>query len=514
MNINEAKEEIKRTIEIYLDKNEFGGYTIPVEKQRPVFMTGAPGIGKTAIMQQIAEELGIALVSYSMTHHTRQSALGLPVIETKEFNGKQFIVSEYTMSEIVASVYNVMEQSGKREGILFLDEINCVSETLAPAMLLFLQYKIFGNQQIPEGWVVVTAGNPPEYNKSVKEFDVATLDRLKCIKVEEDFGVWKQYAYRQGIHAAVISFLEINKQWFYSVQADVDGVQYVTARGWEDLSSAIKLYEKKDFDVSGSLIRQYITNTEVARKFTAYYKLHKKYQSSYQIKDILIGNIPVDVLQKSMEAKLDERFSVLGLFLDELNTGFRTATDRESILQMVVKSLRIVKKEIKQEKENTRKLPASSYINEEKQKIKQEMESQMAANSLSERGRAIYLSSMQILSGYEGLLAGEDADKDFLKVKKAFTKETKQHEKYIDKVKAQLENAFAFIEKAWGNSQEIVLFVTELTAGHDSIAFINQWGSDSYFRYNKELLIYSQHEKLSMEIEAETAGGLYENKIL
>ena len=222
----------------------------------------------------------------------------------------------------------------------------------------------------------------------------------------------------------------------------------------------------------------------------------------------------MDVLQKSMEAKLDERFSVLGLFLDELNTGFRTATDRESILQMVVKSLRIVKKEIKQEKENTRKLPASSYINEEKQKIKQEMESQMAANSLSERGRAIYLSSMQILSGYEGLLAGEDADKDFLKVKKAFTKETKQHEKYIDKVKAQLENAFAFIEKAWGNSQEIVLFVTELTAGHDSIAFINQWGSDSYFRYNKELLIYSQHEKLSMEIEAETAGGLYENKIL
>ena len=50
------------------------------------------------------------------------------------------------MSEIIASVYEVMEESGIREGILFLDEINCVSETLAPSMLQFLQYKVFGRQ--------------------------------------------------------------------------------------------------------------------------------------------------------------------------------------------------------------------------------------------------------------------------------------------------------------------------------------------------------------------------------
>ena len=74
------------------------------------------------------------------------------------------------MSEIVASVYEKMEQTGWKEGILFLDEINCVSETLAPAMLQFLQCKSFGNHKIPEGWIIVAAGNPPEYNKSVREF--------------------------------------------------------------------------------------------------------------------------------------------------------------------------------------------------------------------------------------------------------------------------------------------------------------------------------------------------------
>ena len=192
MDIGSAKEQIKNTIQIYLMKNPLGKYRLPVIHQRPVFLLGAPGLGKTAIMQQIADELDIGLVSYSMTHHTRQSALGLPVIVEKEFDGQTYTVSEYTMSEIIASIYECMRKTGKREGILFLDEINCVSETLSPSMLLFLQYKIFGGHQIPEGWVVVTAGNPARFNKSVREFDAATRDRLKVMEVEPDYEAWKK----------------------------------------------------------------------------------------------------------------------------------------------------------------------------------------------------------------------------------------------------------------------------------------------------------------------------------
>ena len=130
MNIREAKDYIKDTVNAYLKKDEFGDYRIPVEKQRPIFLIGAPGIGKTAIMSQIAEELQIALVSYSMTHHTRQSALGLPFIKEKTYDGSTVSVSEYTMSEIIASIDDTMEESGVKEGILVPDEINCVSETL------------------------------------------------------------------------------------------------------------------------------------------------------------------------------------------------------------------------------------------------------------------------------------------------------------------------------------------------------------------------------------------------
>ena len=71
-------------------------------------------------------------------------------IEKKMYGGQEYSVTEYTMSEIIASIYEKMEKTGFEEGILFIDEINCVSETLAPTMLQFLQCKTFGNHAIPK----------------------------------------------------------------------------------------------------------------------------------------------------------------------------------------------------------------------------------------------------------------------------------------------------------------------------------------------------------------------------
>ena len=104
MNIADAKQQVKDTIEAYLAEDDRGRPLLDTARQRPVFLVGAPGIGKTAIMAQIASELGIGLVSYSMTHHTRQSALGLPFIVHEEYEGLEYEASEYTMSEIIASV--------------------------------------------------------------------------------------------------------------------------------------------------------------------------------------------------------------------------------------------------------------------------------------------------------------------------------------------------------------------------------------------------------------------------
>lgn len=109
-----AKEDIKNTVRAYLKKNDYGQYSIPSIRQRPMLLMGPPGIGKTQIMQQIAQECNIGLVAYTITHHTRQSAVGLPFIKEKTFDGKSYSVTEYTMSEIIYSIYQYMEEPQKR----------------------------------------------------------------------------------------------------------------------------------------------------------------------------------------------------------------------------------------------------------------------------------------------------------------------------------------------------------------------------------------------------------------
>ena len=217
MNIQEAKQEIMHTLRAYLAKDASGNYCFPAVRQRPIILMGPPGIGKTAIMEQAARECGVGLVAYTITHHTRQSAIGLPHITRKNYGGVEMSVTEYTMSEIIASVYETMQRTGNREGILFLDEINCVSETLAPTMLQFLQNKTFGSHKLPEGWVIAAAGNPAEYNKSAREFDIVTLDRVRQIHVEADLAVWLDYARAKQLHGAVISYLTIKADQFYLV---------------------------------------------------------------------------------------------------------------------------------------------------------------------------------------------------------------------------------------------------------------------------------------------------------
>ena len=85
MNIKQAKEEIQNTLRAYLAKDELGNYLIPSVRQRPVLLMGPPGVGKTQIMEQIAREMGVGLVAYTITHPTRQSAVGLPFIAKRSW---------------------------------------------------------------------------------------------------------------------------------------------------------------------------------------------------------------------------------------------------------------------------------------------------------------------------------------------------------------------------------------------------------------------------------------------
>lgn len=501
MNISEAKKYIKDSVRIYLKKDEEGEYRIPVVRQRPIFLLGAPGIGKTAIMEQIAQELGIALVSYSMTHHTRQSALGLPFIVHREYEGLSCDVSEYTMSEIIASVYDVMEKSGIREGILFLDEINCVSETLAPSMLQFLQYKIFGRHQVPEGWIIVTAGNPPEYNKSVREFDVVTLDRMKILEVEADYESWRVYAKDRHIHTAVLNYLDMKKDDFYLVETTVRGRNYVTARGWEDLSQMLVLYEEEGLPVEEALIGQYLRNDRAAREFSAYYDLYRKYQKDYRVEDIFSGRVSEQVKDRARKAGFDERLSLMGMLLDKLRQELKENGQKAKRLKDLMNPLRAVKEKV-QAGENAAGLAA--LLNRQADGREQAAASLASAGALSveerQTGRVIvrFLRDCAKEIVTEGIQDGGGA---FSLVKERYDGLVADYRAETEREQERLHCLFIFVEDTFGEGNEMLLLVTECTVQADCAAFIGAYGCEDYVRHNESLMLTERGDVLLEEIK-------------
>ena len=501
MNIKEAKEEIRNAIFAYFTKDEFGGYEIPVERQRPLFLMGPPGIGKTAIMEQISQELGVGLVSYSMSHHTRQSALGLPFITTKVYDGKEYSVSEYTMSEIIASVYDMIDDTGLKEGILFLDEVNCVSETLAPAMLQFLQYKTFGKHRIPQGWIVVTAGNPPEYNNSVREMDIVTWDRMKRIDIEPDYAAWKEYAVNIGVHPAITTYLDIKKNDFYEVETTADGKTFVTARGWVDLSAMMRIYERRGFKITERLVRQYLQNDRIARDFAVYYDLFNKYRSDYQVENILGGELDVDTKTRAKQADPDERLSLLGLILDTLGGELKGVCFDEDALTELVPLLKAVKAALDEGAD-----PASA-LQAQTDEIVRMIESGKKASTLSPDRQYTLNSVLQILDEQKSLFNGSDlrGNDAFAVIKSDFASRTAALKEEARSAGSRLSNVFTFCETMFGmdgegNSREMIILVTELTLNNYSARFISRYGCDKYFAHSDQLNFHDRQKELIDEL--------------
>ena len=498
MNIRQAKEQIEFAMRAYFSKDEYGRYRLPAERQRPMFLMGPPGVGKTAIMAQIASELNVALLSYSMTHHTRQSALGLPFIVQKTYGGKEYSVSEYTMSEIIASVYDLMERTGKREGILFLDEMNCVSETLLPVMLQFLQYKVFGRHRVPEGWIIVAAGNPSEYNDSVRDFDMAIWDRVRRIDVEPDFSVWRKYAAETGMHPSVLAYLDGHREHLYSIRSTVDGKQFVTMRGWSDLSDVMFLYEGRGLPVDEALIGQFLQDKGIAKDFAVYYDLFKKYRGDYQIAKIMDGIADEKMIVRAKNAPFDERLAVIALLMEE-------ASVRCQRVMLLALALDRLLGEAVSLGDMLRRAP-SDIVGSIDGMIAQKREAlyrEKLAGALSRREETI---AEGVIALYGKLRAAvqkkgiSDAAGAIVAVQKICTAEKKEISAEAAAAGQALANAFAFLEAAFGEGQEILLFVTELTENFWTSQYIAKFGCEKYLQYNKDLMFFERQVQLAQEI--------------
>ena len=283
--IAEAKNAIKAAVKGYLHKDAEGNYVMQERNRLPIYQEGPPGVGKTEIVSQIAKELDLGLVAFSLVHHTRNSLLGLPVIETLP-QGEKY--TSYTMSEVIAKVREQVE-SGKKEGILLLDEFPCMADTIVPVMLSFLQTKNIGEYCLPEGWVLVLCGNPPQFNRSARRFDSAVLDRVRKIGVSFDASCFIEYGKRIGLEPLVISYLELHPQHAYRCEEKKGVTELVTCRGWENLSHTIRAYRELELAIDKECVRQFIKSDEICESFWKYEKQYRLGFSTDEMIELLSG---------------------------------------------------------------------------------------------------------------------------------------------------------------------------------------------------------------------------------
>ena len=437
---------------------------IKADKLSSLIFYGPPGTGKTTLAKVIANTTSA---------------------EFKQINAT--VAGKKDMEEVVKAAKDLQGMYGKKT-ILFIDEINCVSETLAPTMLQFLQCKTFGNQKIPTGWIIVAAGNPPEYNKSVRDFDVVTLDRIKKIDVDVNYDVWKEYAYQADIHPAILAYLEIRRDYFYRMETTVDGKVFATARGWEDLSQLLKTYEKLGKKADREVVHQYIQHWKIAKDFANYLELYHKYKKDYGLEKIIEGVYTRDTLERLRYAAFDERFSVVNMLIGRLGSCFKEYFLKDRLVTMIYEYLKLYKSNLQMDL-------VVCEAREQYEKLRKE-------EQMTKQDEHVRKQVLDKLESYEQLAKEEhlEGESAFERIKEVFGNEVAGREELTEHTLAALEHAFDFMEDAFGDSQEMVSFVTELNTNYYSIQFLKENDCDKYYQYNKKLLFDKQQEEILSEL--------------
>ena len=286
---------------------------------------------------------------------------------------------------------------------------------------------------------------------------------------------------------AVISYLNTRPVNFYKMESTVDGKNFATPRGWEDLSRLIQVYEKLDKTVDREVAGQYIQHPQIARDFANYLELFYKYRTDYQIDEVLNGRIDDILVKKAAHASFDEKLSVTGLLLSRLNKGFGMVREEEDVLAAVFDILKESKEPLM---EGQREQPVV-YLEDVKNRYQAESAARKKAGLLS---REDIHHDQQVLDTLERCVMNlkkenvQDGEAAFAFLRQWFNESKEKYDEDFDQAARQLEYAFDFMESAFAGGQELVVFITELNTSSPAVSFLQEYSCERYYRYNKELL--------------------------
>ena len=210
---------------IQVNQEELSEVLLTVAPVRPVFIWGAPGIGKSALVEKFAQDVGMDCVSLLGSQLAPEDIIGIPRINNE--------VSEFLPPKMIAR---------KEPYVLFLDELNACSQEVQKAFYSLIYERRIGEYHLPEGSVVIGAGNRAQDSAIVKTMSSALINRMFHVQLKVSAEKWLAWAYEAGIHPWVTEYISIRPDHLFSNPPKTEE-PFSTPRSWHTLSDLLKQYD-------------------------------------------------------------------------------------------------------------------------------------------------------------------------------------------------------------------------------------------------------------------------------
>lgn len=256
-------------ISLNVNQTELLDVLLNVAIIRPVFIWGAPGIGKSSIVEYFAESLGLPCVSLLGSQLAPEDIIGVPQI----IDGK--------------SVFCPPRMIAREEPYcLFLDELNACSQEVQKAFYSLIHDRRIGEYFLPEGSIIIGAGNRAQDNAIVKPMSSALINRMFHVELIASHRDWLGWAGQNGIHPYVIEYIGLRPDHLWK-QPPKTEEPFSTPRSWHMLSDAIYSYGDKITDKQLELLASGCLSPHHATQFRAFVK---QIRNRYALSAILHGD--------------------------------------------------------------------------------------------------------------------------------------------------------------------------------------------------------------------------------
>ena len=253
---------------VSVDQKQLMNILLNIGMVRPVFIWGAPGIGKSSIVEQFADELGLPCVSLLGSQLAPEDIIGVPQI----VEGK--------------SVFCPPRSIAREEPyVLFLDELNACSHEVQKAFYSLILERRIGEYHLPDGSIVVGAGNRSQDNAITKPVSSALLNRMFHVELTANSRIWLEWAAQNGIHPWVYDYICTRPDQLWSRPPKTEE-PFSTPRSWHMLSDAIISYGDGITEKELSVLANGCLTASHATQFAAYVR---QVRSQYSIKKLFSG---------------------------------------------------------------------------------------------------------------------------------------------------------------------------------------------------------------------------------